>query len=236
MHNNYAIGIPTINRADLLIPTLHKYAIDFPTIAIYVLDNGKQDIPIEKWPNVTIFYPPDFANLGVAGSWNALCRLIFYEEQGLMPSVSMGNWKRYPGRPLAWIMNDDIYSGMCEKGLELHLFTTPLFDFAAPEQNWSNFMITETCFQKVGPFDEKFYPAYYEDNDYRYRLKLKGLTYRQLPWLAPEVFRVSMSREKDPSLCQRVPANLEYYVAKWGGPPGEETYRIPFDGELGGFG
>lgn len=234
IHNRYAIGIPTINRADLLIPTLEKYAIDFPTTPIYIIDNGKQGLSLVNFPNVTIFFPPD--NLGVAGSWNALCRTVFYKDPRMLPNIGIKNWKLREACDIAWIMNDDIYSGLTENQVHEALQVSPGFDFAAPPGNWSNFMITETCYRHAGLFDEKFYPAYYEDNDYRYRMKLKALYYESLPWLQPEIFRVSMSREKDPSLCERVPANLAYYIKKWGGHPGEETFRIPFDGELGGSG
>ena len=44
MNNVFAIGIPTLNRADLLNPVLKKYAADFPDTKIYVVDNGNQDI------------------------------------------------------------------------------------------------------------------------------------------------------------------------------------------------
>jgi hypothetical protein len=46
-HTNlsFAIGIPTLNRADLLSQALIKYIYDFPEISIYVLDNGNQELP-----------------------------------------------------------------------------------------------------------------------------------------------------------------------------------------------
>ena len=44
MKHSFAIGIPTINRADLLNPTLQKYFQDFPNVDIYILDNGSQKI------------------------------------------------------------------------------------------------------------------------------------------------------------------------------------------------
>ncbi len=39
---SFAIGIPTLNRWDLLMPTLHLYVADFPHTKIYVVDNGNQ--------------------------------------------------------------------------------------------------------------------------------------------------------------------------------------------------
>ena len=40
----FAIGIPTLNRYDLLKPSLMLYTRDFPTTSIFVLDNGNQGI------------------------------------------------------------------------------------------------------------------------------------------------------------------------------------------------
>jgi GT2 family glycosyltransferase len=44
----FGIGIPTLNRYDLLMPNLKTYARDFPNHKIYILDNGKQNIAIEQ--------------------------------------------------------------------------------------------------------------------------------------------------------------------------------------------
>ena len=41
----FAIGIPTLNRYDLLKPSLMLYLQrDFPTIDIFIMDNGNQGI------------------------------------------------------------------------------------------------------------------------------------------------------------------------------------------------
>jgi len=73
---SFAIGIPTLNRADLLLPTLAKYVTeDFKNIEIHIIDNGKQDLSfLMIFPNV-IVYEQDH-NIGVAASWNKLCKII----------------------------------------------------------------------------------------------------------------------------------------------------------------
>lgn len=38
------------------------------------------------------------------------------------------------------------------------------------------FFIDEEIRRELGPFDERFYPAYFEDGDYRRRMKLAGVT------------------------------------------------------------
>jgi GT2 family glycosyltransferase len=225
-HNElFTIGIPTINRADLLNPTLEKYVKDFPNTYIFVIDNGNQEI--FKHSNIQVF--EQSTNRGVAGSWNDLCEAIFFPTGSAyhdLPEQIMHML------PYAWIMNDDIYSGKSEKEVIDWLLKkdkrNPLF--IAPQGNWSNFILRREIFETVGPFDEQFYPAYYEDNDYHWRMKQKKSLYQQDAFLDPAIFRVSQSREKDPSLNAPIQGNLEKYVKKWGGPPGEERFRIPYDG------
>jgi GT2 family glycosyltransferase len=217
MKNLFTIGIPTLNRADLLNPTLKKYVRDFPATDILVVDNGCQKI--FEHPNIYVYPFP--RNLGVAASWNYLCRLVFDQN-------SKCSWVN----PRAWLINDDVYMGKSQSEIfdVLHDASSMDAKFVANLENWSNFFIHRDCFEKVGPFDENFYPAYFEDNDYRYRMKLGKVVYFGHENLQPEVFRSSMTRTKDPSLNEYFQKNELYYEKKWGGPPGEERFRVPFDG------
>ena len=63
------LGIPTLNRYDLLNIPLRKYVSDFD---VYLVDNGNQNI---QQDNCKIFVQEK--NIGVAASWNILCREIF---------------------------------------------------------------------------------------------------------------------------------------------------------------
>lgn len=80
--------------------------------------------------------------------------------------------------------------------------------------------------EEVGGFDERFWPAYYEDTDWLRRLSLAGLHTAENPMRRAEVpgrcphalaFRAGVMTEKDYSRCGAL------YVEKWGGPPGAET-------------
>ena len=63
------IGIPTINRADLLNEALANYFEDFKNTEIFIVDNGKQEI-ITREKNFVIYRPE--SNLNVSGSWNVI--------------------------------------------------------------------------------------------------------------------------------------------------------------------
>ena len=75
MNKKFTIGIPTINRYDLLQETLEKYLVDFPNTNIFVVDNGKQNI-ISTEDRLKIFNNDQ--NLGVSGSWNLLADTSMY--------------------------------------------------------------------------------------------------------------------------------------------------------------
>ncbi len=209
----FAIGIPTINRADLLIPTLARYKQDFPGTLIFVVDNGCQSFPILN-EFVTIYPTP--TNVGVAASWNFLAQQAF-----LLHDL-----------PFLWLLNDDVYSGKKENQiLDLFNFNEGEQFFCSPG-SLSSFIIGRDLFKKIGPFDEQFFPAYFEDNDYLYRMKLAGCNKRVTSWLSCEEYRNSSSIEKDPSLNRRFDTNKQYYLAKWGGLPEYEKFKTPFNKPL----
>jgi len=107
-------------------------------------------------------------------------------------------------------------------------------DTEAPHPNFSCFMITKETVEKVGFFDEGFFPAYFEDNDYHYRLKLAGgVNCAIANTLA--VFIHYGSRTQNQSIGSPIvpgpsfEANRNYFISKWGGAPGSEKYTIPFN-------
>jgi GT2 family glycosyltransferase len=207
MKNTFAIGIPTLNRYDLLKEALDRYIVDFPTTHIYIVDNGNQGID-DSNPNITVL--KSSYNLGVAASWNVLCNTIFEEYTH------------------ALIMNDDIIIGKTESEI-YELLNTVTADFYVGPFYWSVFIIFKDIFDKVGGFDEEFYPAYLEDNDYHYRMKLMNCKYIQIEELLPEVCRNSMTLEKEPTINSTFEKLMKFYKEKWGGKPGEEKYLTPFN-------
>ena len=85
-------------------------------------------------------------------------------------------------------------------------------------------------------FDENYFPAYFEDNDFHYRLKL-AITkkYGNLKMHAgtkkmnPALFRNSMTIKKDPKVNSGFTANQKYFTKKWGGPPGHEKFKTAWN-------
>lgn len=100
--------------------------------------------------------------------------------------------------------------------------------------NFSAYMINRRCWEEVGKFDEGFFPAYFEDNDYHYRIKLAGLKAIVYP---PALFFHYGSRTQNESGdIPLVPGSLfeknrSYFIRKWGGVPGNEAFTHPYNDE-----
>lgn len=206
----FSILIPTINRKDLLVEALDWYCENLPNTEILILDNGEQDIPCltEK-----VWIWESEVNLGVAGSWNFLIqKAIQGGEQNFL------------------ILNDDIILQKSELEIDalIAMGSPNTFHRPRPFYNWSAFILRKSIFDAVGEFDTNFEKCFFEDNDYEYRMKLKGVQIKYEDGLAPEVYRNSMTIQKDPLLGGYI-ENRDYYIQKWGGLPNEETYKKPFD-------
>ncbi|HEY0783752.1 MAG TPA: hypothetical protein VGE98_14935, partial [Thermoanaerobaculia bacterium] len=86
-----------------------------------------------------------------------------------------------------------------------------------------------------GWFDENFYPAYKEDQDYAYRCELAGV--RRVAYACPCGFAAehleSQTIRSDPEYAAlnavtHTEWNWRYYREKWGGDHGEERFTTPF--------
>ncbi len=213
---NLGICIPTINREDLLrenVAALLRQAAEFSRLLI--VDNGDQDLEFGH-EKVEVFLPG--RNLGVAASWNFGLHELFAN----------------PSTTHVLVLNDDI----CLREGSLRNFKEVLRQhpdrwFFTGTYEWSAWAMAREGRDRILEadgyvFDERFFPAYFEDNDFDRRFSGR-FPDRRLPdidALAPLVSRHSSSVERDPSLNARFGDNRDYYVRKWGGAPGEET-RAP---------
>jgi GT2 family glycosyltransferase len=202
------IGIPTINRADLLNEALANYFEDFKQTEIVICDNGGQEI-ITRENNFVIYKPEK--NLGVSGSWNMI---MDYADKVKATHVLM--------------LNDDIYLGKSEEEINtiIRLWNP---EFLCTELNWCSFILSVDAYKKIGKFDENFFPAYFEDNDYFRRMMLLNMPIIMNAMLNPIIYRNSMTILKTPELNNGFEKNRQYYISKWGGQPTQETFSTPFN-------
>ena len=211
------IGIPILNRIDLLLECIG--ALDYPA-HIVVINNNVSDTDflsrLDKLSvegGVKVLHQS--RNLGVSASWNLIIKT----------ALSLGFHKVFIGS------NDTILSpGSLKASLS--------FQAGNPAGIWhlhafNFFAITRVAVEKAGYFDENFYPAYKEDQDYSYRCGLAGVKrIAGIPGCHAKHYG-SATINSDPhyaNLNSRTHSlNVEYYCNKWGGDSGNEMFKRPFN-------
>lgn len=224
IRENLILGVPTLNRYDLLARLIASAeAGDHKPSRYLLVDNGGQfdehapampgvRAALARGAAVEVLTPR--ANLGVAASWNALL-------------------DRAGESPIA-IANDDVQLGPdALDALARALAAGHEFVIAEgpPGANgWCLFAQTRACTERIGPYDEQFFPAYYEDSDYDQRLSRAGIAAHREPATLEHAGWATM--RADPAVAAGQQASAEYFRTKWGGLPheSEKLFREPFDG------
>mgnify|MGYP001188963047 FL=1 len=206
--------VPTLNRYDLLIELLASVRAGTRVPDhIYIIDNGGN---CPKIDGVEIVQPG--CNIGVSASWNLGLRL---------------------SKDVAIVSNDD----MCVRPdtverIVSHGESYPIVccnsGLPGIGQSWGFFLQHPDVAKKIGWYDESFWPAYYEDADYLWRLKLANIPYL----VAIDVFAdqpngassstAKLSKELKSQFHRAFYKNERRYIRKWGGLPGFEKFRTPF--------
>lgn len=145
------VGVPTLNRYDRLSNLLQSLvnSSTWPEKLI-IVDNGRKLGKLGEMPFPVEVITPDY-NIGVAASWNCIGRL------------SRGN---------TVLVNDDFTLAGDALG-RLDKMTEPISHNEATR--YSCFHVTQEFWQKVGEFDEGFWPGNYEDTDIEVRAKRLGI-------------------------------------------------------------
>lgn len=94
------------------------------------------------------------------------------------------------------------------------------------------FAVTKRCVEEVGLYDENFFPVYYDDTDYGYRMSLI-----KAPRFLCRPDRISQDLggglKSDQNAFRLYWENVnhihDYYVRKWGGEATQEIYKTPFN-------
>ncbi len=166
------LGIPIVNRPDLLSRLLDSLDVQVDTLAI--VDNSRiptrngesvGESSVERYLNAlqqlghplvrTITVAKPFRNLGVASSWNHILT-------------------SFPEYSFALIVNNDVTfsPGSLAKALAHINPAKPQFMPLLKEPNsFSAFLLTSLCWDNIGLFDYNFSYAYFEDMDFKDRIK-----------------------------------------------------------------
>jgi GT2 family glycosyltransferase len=228
------LGVPTLNRYDLCELMLGSACLNTRVPdRLAVVDNGSQlsefDVPMftiggEPTRRLAAEVVRPGRNLGVGPAWNLLAKKYLEAPEDRL-----------------LICGDDLSLGADCIDQLLKTMTETDADFVFPDparskmhQMFSCFMVRSSLFEKVGYFDERFWPAYFEDNDFHRRMKFAGAIEAVAPCGYDHLNSGTMKRYSKEELEQhhvRFRAVRDYYIEKWGGLPGEEKFSIPFDAQ-----
>lgn len=203
------VAIPTITRADLLVRN-KKFleGIRSPDVA-FILDNGAQSIDV----NVMTQLPPK--NLGVSGSWNLFMRKAFVEDRF----------------DLLVILQDDIVwdAGRLRAAKSL-VASRPDVDLFLSDLQFSVQVHRRGNEASIGFYDERYYPAYCEDDDYALLMTSKGKIYERFHELDPLPGSITNGSISYVNRMSSWEEQHEKLIAKWGKSfginiPGKPWYK-----------
>jgi GT2 family glycosyltransferase len=169
-------------------------------------------------------------NEGCEPSWNIMLRIV----EDKMPHA------------LAIVVNDDIvfHADTIERLVSRALRDKIVYGYepiyvcgGLDAPNAFSLFLTHpaTLFDKIGAFNENFYPAYFADNDMHWRMELLGYSLIRVEDCSASHGEGSATIKAytpgEKALHHRqFQRNAHLYELMWGGEPGKETYKFPFNG------
>ena len=170
------LGIPILNRYDLLEQLLAS--LDHPVETLALVDNsgGRGDISQQLKTLQASGHPliqrievsTPFRNLGVAASWNHILT-------------------SFPEAPVALLANNDVRFAPKSLATALAAFdhqSAGFLPLLPSPSSFSAFLIGHQTWNLIGLFDDNFYPAYCEDMAYLERVEsCADVTHINLPEL-----------------------------------------------------
>jgi GT2 family glycosyltransferase len=220
-----------------------RASIDYRVV---VIDNASSDETSEEARNRAgerFVYHRNPSNLGVSRVWNDGIRdafdhgydlvLVLNNDVLLHPECIDRLVARIAGAVVGIVTAVNIKE-KCPNPSDVFHFDARANELVAERDSpdFAAFLLNRVCWEKVGAFDESFSPAYFEDNDYHYRMQLAGLRAIAHP---PAVFYHFGSRTQNEAgnqpivVSQKFEENRQYYIRKWGGPPAGERFKEPFN-------
>ncbi|WP_028546802.1 glycosyltransferase family 2 protein [Paenibacillus taiwanensis] len=215
----YIVGIPYVNRIDLLRRAIQSIPLYWENTV--VLDNSpERALQHQVWLSelVTVYTPP--VPLTFTQSMNWFQRLAGEKEADAVFYMH-NDAEAYPGTPEAFLHAlDELEASGKKWGLALTNFDA----LAAYNMN---------AIHEVGGWDTVF-SSYFADIDYHRRLRLAG--YEEVFTGLPVEHHGSSTRKSDTNVNFIVdttwPLYERYYELKWGGKMAQETYLTPFNHPL----
>lgn len=198
------LGVPILNGPDHLVNMLAS--VDHLVAQTVIVDNGG----VVDGIDACVIRPGH--NLGCCASWNLIL-------------------KSRPAAPWWFLTNHDMVFAPGDLGRMVEAMDNATGPHMAIIEGFSAFALNAATLATVGYFDENFHPAYYEDNDYVRRCLLAKVPLVSVAASSAHVGSATIYGDKQyrKENGRTFQINQDYYLAKWGGHPGLETFETPFD-------
>jgi len=197
------VAIPTITRADLLVRNKSFLeTLQSPDVAL-IIDNGNQEIGVEA----RIERPG--RNLGVAGSWNRALRAAFKEDRFDL---------------LVLLQDDIIWDAARLDAAKRLLVEHPDVDLLLSPFQFSVQVHRPGNVRTIGFYDERYYPAWCEDDDYALTMIERGRIYERFVALDPLSGSIANGTQKSVPWPEQKKKLLE----KWGRDFGVNDPSAPY--------
>jgi len=226
---NVAYNMPEYNKKlfETAMQDADKHDINF---YLYLHSMHEETMEMCNWlySNFPCHYFDHGNNRGLSRSWN----------DGMIEAFGFG-------ADVVIIANDDISfsPGDIDKMVtraynnrDKYMVSTAGYHIGEKKQarshGYSCFALNPIALEKIGCFDENIFPIYLEDCDHHYRATLLGLVEDNCPDTnVQHVGSSAINNDEMLSLQNLVTqrASGEYYVRKWGGLNGQETFKLPFN-------
>lgn len=238
-----AIILPVINCLNYTKKMIATIKTKHPYKLILIDNASHDDTPIyfqRLAESENVFFFRNAENIGCAGAWNYGIKYAIEKFDSKYFFIPNNDILLHPlaidilikalRHPKSILTTATDVSGRVAQATDVLKMKIPEKTRLTEAPEFSCFMLNKKAIDKVGYFDEKFYPAYFEDNDYHYRIKLAGC--RAVKTNKALYFHYGSRTIKDnPDVKEKsnlgYTANREYYKQKWGGKPGEEKYKVP---------
>lgn len=199
------LGVPVFNRYDLLAGLVASALASsrLPERIVVVDNGGRFDAAYAgRLDRVEVVRPGK--NTGTAGGWNAVFRAAGERDVVVMANDDVT------------VTRDGIAA--LAAAVEDHRGGAMASDHTVPHHSWSLYAMSRQLWDRIGPFDERFWPAYFEDDDYERRLALHGVSNLHVKAIRSHVGSASTAT-KTPAAAAQFAENRARYVEKWGAPP-----------------
>lgn len=137
---------------------------------------------------------------------------------------------------IVYIADDAIVRGNDIQNALTTLIEENLWVVVISSCEFAFFAVQPIVFDIVGYWDEGFYPAYFEDNDWHYRIKLTDENkIKFIPGESYHMVSVTLKRmtpERQNQHHRDFERNRDRYIRKWGGLPYHEVYTVPWNGAI----